>query len=67
MGQLESRGVRAQAERMAVAVLPLVVLVVGALLYALPLDPKVNEMGRIAFFVGLFWLVYSFAGHSVRF
>lgn len=52
---------------MAVAVLPLVVCVVGALMYALPTSPKVNEMGRLMFFVGLFWLVYGSVGRMIRF
>lgn len=38
--------------------LPLLVAVGGALLYALAGQAKLSEMGRIAFFVGLFWVVY---------
>lgn len=33
--------------------LPLLVAVVGVLMYALATNPKVAEMGRIAFFAGL--------------
>ena len=34
-------------------VLSLLVAVVGVLMYALATNPKVQEMGRIAFFAGL--------------
>jgi Na+/phosphate symporter len=51
---------------MAIATIPLIVCVVGALLYALPASPKVNELGRLMFFAGLFWLVYASAGRSMR-
>lgn len=33
--------------------LPLLVAVIGVLMYALATNPKVAEMGRIAFFCGL--------------
>lgn len=42
---------------MVTAALPLIVLVAGALLFALSTNPKVSKMGEYAFFVGLFWLV----------
>jgi hypothetical protein len=42
---------------MATAALPLVVLIAGALLFALSGNPKVAKMGEYAFFIGLFWLV----------
>ncbi len=42
---------------MLVILLPLLVCVVGALVYALATNPKLVELGRIAFFVGLFWTV----------
>jgi hypothetical protein len=42
---------------------PLVVLLVGGAVYAFT-NGKATELGRIAFFVGLFWLVAVFAhGH----
>jgi len=50
---------------LALVVVPLLVLVVGALVYALASNAKVQEMGRIAFFCGLFWLVAMFAHHTV--
>ncbi|HZU83828.1 MAG TPA: hypothetical protein VE987_12965 [Polyangiaceae bacterium] len=49
------------------AVLPLVVAVAGALLYALASNPKLARMGEILFFCGAFWLVYLLGGKAVRF
>jgi Na+/phosphate symporter len=51
---------------MMIAVWPLVVAVVGALVYALSSNTKASELGRITFFVGLFWLVYSLVGHTLK-
>lgn len=42
-------------------VVPLIVTVVGLLLYGLG-NAKVAELGRVAFFVGLFWLVGEWHG-----
>lgn len=47
---------------MTLALIPLVLVVLGALVYALAQNSKAAEMGRIAFFVGLLWLAYSLAG-----
>ena len=52
---------------LAVVLWPLLVLVLGALLYALAANPKLSEMGRIAYFVGLLWTVYDIATRVVRF
>lgn len=41
------------------------VALVGGVLYVLPLPGKPSELARIAFFVGLFWLVYHLAGHGL--
>ena len=43
---------------MATIVFPLLVAVAGALLYALPANATLRDMGRIAFAVGLLWTVY---------
>jgi hypothetical protein len=51
---------------MATAVLPLVVLVAGALLFALSANPKLSEMGKWAFIVGLFWLVGTLASAKLH-
>jgi hypothetical protein len=52
---------------LALIIVPFLVLVVGALVYGLSANAKVAEMGRIAFFCGLFWLVQMFASHMVKF
>jgi Na+/phosphate symporter len=49
-----------------IALVPLVVCVVGALLYALSSNPKISEMGRLAFFAGLLALMLAMAGHTVK-
>ena len=51
---------------MAQMLVPLLVAVVGALVYALSSNGKLAEMGRILFLVGVLWLVYLFAGRTVR-
>jgi hypothetical protein len=57
---------RAYTPPMATLVFPLLVAVVGALVYAFA-SSKVSELGRISFFVGLLWLVYVAATKSVHF
>jgi positive regulator of sigma E activity len=52
---------------MATIIVPLIVLILGALMYALAANPKLQEMGRLLFFVGAFWLVQMFAGRQVHF
>ena len=42
---------------MMIAVAPFVVSIVGVLGYALASNAKVSEIGRIAYAVGLFWLI----------
>ena len=45
----------------------LVLAAVGALAYGFVGNNKGAELGRIAFFVGLFWLAYLLApGHALR-
>ena len=48
------------------AMVPVLVLVIGLLLWALAANAVVKEAGRLAFFVGLLWAVYPFAGHMAR-
>jgi hypothetical protein len=45
-----------------IAIWPLVFCIAGALAWALSSNAKIAEMGRLAFFCGLFWLVYGLAG-----
>ena len=50
---------------MLIAIWPLIVLILGILLYSLASNVKVAEMGRIAFFVGLLWTVYPLIGKTL--
>lgn len=52
---------------MATILVPLLVCLAGALVYALSANGKVSELGRIAYFCGLLWLVYEFSSHVIRF
>ena len=51
---------------MTLVLAPLLVAVVGALLYALT-DGKLSEIGRILLFTGLIWLVYGMSGRAIHF
>jgi hypothetical protein len=51
----------------AVILWPLLVAIVGVLVYALASNPNVSEMGRIAYAVGLLWTVYDVATRVVHF
>jgi Na+/phosphate symporter len=51
---------------MLIAIVPVLVLLAGLLTYALAANPRAQEFGRIAFFVGLFFVVAAVAGHTVR-
>ena len=43
--------------------LPLIVLIVGLILYIVATDkPKASECGRIMFWTGLFWTLAPYAG-----
>jgi hypothetical protein len=49
-----------------VAYLPLLVALIGLLIYILSNNGKAQELGRILFFCGVLVLVMSMAGRSVR-
>ena len=51
---------------MLIAIWPLVIAVVGALVYALAGNAKAAELGRITFFCGMLWLAYSLVGHTMH-
>lgn len=51
---------------MLIAFIPVLVLIIGLLVYALASNGKVQEIGRISFFVGLFFTVAEFARHTIR-
>lgn len=48
---------------MLIAIWPLVIAIVGILMYALCSNPKLQEIGRIMFFCGFFFLT-SVLSHS---
>jgi len=50
----------------AILVFPLLFAVAGLLMYALCTNAKLQEIGRIAFFCGLFWLVYLLTDKTFR-
>jgi hypothetical protein len=49
-----------------VAFVAVVVALVGAVVYGLASNPKVAELGRIAFAAGLLVTLLAFAGHAIR-
>lgn len=51
---------------MLIAIWPLVIAVVGVLLWCLASNPKVSEIGKWMFVIGLLWLVYGLAGKTLR-
>jgi hypothetical protein len=51
---------------MLIAIVPIVVLIVGALMWALSQNPKVSEAGKFMVFSGIFVLTFHLAGETVR-
>lgn len=47
------------------ALIPVLMIVFGALLYALAANPKVQEIGRLMCAAGLFALAFAYAGRMV--
>jgi hypothetical protein len=52
---------------MATLIVPLLVCVVGMLLFVLASNSKLSELGKWAYVVGLFWTVSQTVGHVVHF
>jgi Na+/phosphate symporter len=52
---------------MAVAILPLVILIAGLLIWALAANAKLAEAGKMMFFCGLLVLTMSLAKETIRF
>lgn len=48
------------------ALIPILVMLAGAILWAAAKNPKLSEAGRLAFFAGLFASCLAFAGTSVH-
>lgn len=51
---------------MLIAVFPLVVAIIGLLMYVLASNTKVAEIGRAMFWCGLFVTLFAAASHTVR-
>lgn len=49
-----------------IALVPILVMLLGLGLWFIASNGKVQEAGRLLFFVGAFWLVQSFAGDTIR-
>jgi Na+/phosphate symporter len=45
---------------------PVVVFLLGGIVYTFAKDPRAQEMGRLAFFVGLFVAVWAVGSEHVR-
>lgn len=45
---------------------PVLVAVVGALIYAFAARPDLKEIGRLLCFAGIFWTVYLLTGTEFR-
>jgi hypothetical protein len=45
--------------------LPLLVCLIGLVIYALPLDPKVNAIGKDMFWTGLLAFLLVYHGHPL--
>lgn len=50
---------------MIIATYPLIVAIIGALIFAFA-KSELKEIGKILFFVGSLWLVYHFSGTQLR-
>ncbi len=51
---------------MAIAILPVVFAIVGALLYVLATRAELKELGRLTFASGMLALAFALAAHVVR-
>lgn len=49
-----------------VAWIPVVAIIAGALVYALAVNPKVAELGRLTFSCGMLVWLLQVAGYSLR-
>ena len=46
--------------------IPALVLILGMLAYALSANPKVQELGRLAFLCGLLVTLWTVASHAIK-
>jgi Na+/phosphate symporter len=57
--------IRARVLGMVIILITLLVLVAGLAIYIMSQKPKTMEIGRITFFVGLFWLVWQLSNEHM--
>ena len=48
-----------------ITIIPILMMIIGALMYALCANPKLAEMGRLLFAAGAFAVAFYFAGKGV--
>lgn len=48
-----------------IALIPVLMIVIGALMYALCSNPKLAEIGRLILFAGLLAFAFAYAGKTV--
>lgn len=46
--------------------IPLLVALIGVLMYALATNPKLNEIGRVVFWTGLLVTLFQVAGDKLK-
>lgn len=51
---------------MLIAIIPFIVAIIGVLMYALCANPKLQEIGRIMFFCGMFIITWVLAKETLR-
>ncbi len=51
---------------MLIAFVPVLVMILGLLLWLLASNPVVKDIGRICFIIGTFFTVSALSGHTVR-
>lgn len=50
---------------MLLAIIPVLMIVVGALMYGLCANPKLQEIGRLMLFAGLLAVALTYAGKTI--
>lgn len=51
---------------MALAIIPILLIIVGALMYGLSSNPKLAEIGRLMLAAGLFALAFQYASRVIQ-
>ena len=51
---------------MIIAIWPLLIAIIGLLLWLLVQSPKVQQVGWFLFQAGTFWTVYTLVGHTMK-